>query len=255
MGGMLGNTVVFCLDVRAEYSAEEAANIKRYKLGREVIYSSQHARQHLAHAGVHMIGANIGTTGERVGSLARGVAQIALAKLHLNISIASLGRGQHIECKDLGELSDAERTVLEACRRLRDYLKMAASFNGMVILVDFEDGEKVQVAPGMVSSAEPDAASLASAALAPETVQDAEYTEVDGDAPLLEGSEDALTPDAAAVLMETIKQHYARYPRAFWIGGIAVAVLLLYVLTKSLIVALIVALLIGGIAYLVQSRG
>ena len=54
MGGLVGGTVVFCLDVRADYAREEAANIAKYKLGREVIYSSRAAQRHFANAGAHL---------------------------------------------------------------------------------------------------------------------------------------------------------------------------------------------------------
>ena len=38
MGGAFGTKVLFCLDVRAEYAPTEHANIRKYKLGSEVIY-------------------------------------------------------------------------------------------------------------------------------------------------------------------------------------------------------------------------
>ena len=36
MGGVLAGTVVFCLDVRADYTADERDNINKYKLGGQV---------------------------------------------------------------------------------------------------------------------------------------------------------------------------------------------------------------------------
>jgi len=38
LGGAFGNKVLFCLDARADYAPAEQANIRKYKLGSEVIY-------------------------------------------------------------------------------------------------------------------------------------------------------------------------------------------------------------------------
>jgi hypothetical protein len=46
-GGVMGNTVFFCLDVRADYGPGEQANIRKCKLGGQAIYNSQAARKHL----------------------------------------------------------------------------------------------------------------------------------------------------------------------------------------------------------------
>ena len=156
MGGAFGNKVLFCLDVRAEYTDPEQTNIKKYKLGGEIIYSSQAARKHSANAGAHLDRTQTGDVKERAAGLAHGLYSMAMAKMNLNISIASLGRGQHIECKDLGELMEAQEAVMGACRNLRDYLNLAATFNGSIILVDFTDGEKVHLSDGKLQLAGPD---------------------------------------------------------------------------------------------------
>ncbi len=90
---------------------------------------------------------------DQAAGLVRGVASLALAKMHLNISIASLGRGHHIECKDLPELLDAEKALMEACRSLKQFLEAAATFNGSIVLVDFDDGEKVHLSQGSLELA------------------------------------------------------------------------------------------------------
>jgi len=128
--------------VRADYSAEEQRNIQRYNLGAQVIYNSQAAKKHLEHAGAHLNRTQSGGTGERAAGLARGLASLALAKMHLNISIASLGRGHHIECKDLEELLEAEETVREACKGVTRYLDVAATFDGSQVVIDYDKGEE-----------------------------------------------------------------------------------------------------------------
>lgn len=129
-GGIVSNTVIFCLDVRADYSPEEQDNVRKYRLGSQVIYNSQAARRHLDHAGAQLDRTKSGSVGERMSGLARGVFSTALAKMSLNISIASLGRGHHIECKDLEELLEAEETVRTACKNVTRYLEAATTFDG-----------------------------------------------------------------------------------------------------------------------------
>src|ERR1700733_5516575 len=73
---------------------------------------------------------------------------LAMAALSLNISIDSLGRGQHIECKDLEELLEAEDALMTACRTLTRYLAIAATFDGSIALIDFADGERLHTGQG-----------------------------------------------------------------------------------------------------------
>jgi hypothetical protein len=140
-GGVMGNTAVFCLDVRMDYSVSEAANIAKYRLGREVIYNSRAAKRYLDRF-------KAGTRDGGLWGYVKGAASLAMAKLSLNISIDSLGRGQHIECKDMLELLEAEEEVMEACRTLKRFLETAATFNGSIALIDFDDGEKLHTGSG-----------------------------------------------------------------------------------------------------------
>jgi hypothetical protein len=116
MRGVVGNTVFFCLDVRAEYSSEERDNIRKYKLGPQVVYNSRAARKHIDRAGDQFDRTQERDLKGQVAGLARGAFSLALAKMSLNISIASLERGHHIECKDLDELLEAEDAVRHACK-------------------------------------------------------------------------------------------------------------------------------------------
>ena len=139
-GGVLGNQVVFALDVRADYTPEEQHNIRRYRLGGQVIYSSQAARRHMARADAHMDRTQSRDLKEQFGGLAHGAFSTALAKMSLNISIASLGRGHHIECKDLEELLEAEGTVREACKNVTQYLEVASTFDGSEMVIEYDRG-------------------------------------------------------------------------------------------------------------------
>ncbi len=137
-GGVLGGKIYFALDVRAEYTAQERADINKYELGGEVIYNSQAAKKHLDAMGQKLDGGGLKGLASALGSL-------ALAKMNLNITIASLAKGHHIECKDLGELAEAEEALVNACKNLRAFLKMAASFDGSEVVIDFADDEPAVV--------------------------------------------------------------------------------------------------------------
>ena len=145
--GVTASTVFFCLDVRADYTPEEKSNINKYRLGPQVIYNSRAAQKHLEAAGAHLDRTQEGPTGNRMMGLVRGATSLAMANMQLYISIASLGRGHHIECKDLEELLESEDTIRTACKNLTRYLEVASTFDGSEVVVEYVNGEeKVHVA-------------------------------------------------------------------------------------------------------------
>jgi hypothetical protein len=137
-GGVMGGKLLFCLDARAEYTPEEQANIAKYKLGKQVIYSSEAAKKHIDKGMGNLDGSATG------GFKALGA--FALASLHLNITIDSLKEGQHIECKELDELLGAEETLVTACKNLKAFLAAAATFDGRESVVDFSGEEPRMIA-------------------------------------------------------------------------------------------------------------
>lgn len=120
--GMLGKHT-FCLDLRAEYTPEEKDRINKYELGGEVIYSSKAAKEN--HANL-----------QAAQSLGGAIMHRALLGMNLNITIASLQKGQHIECKDLHELVDAENEIVIACKNVKGWLEAAAQFDGGEGIID-----------------------------------------------------------------------------------------------------------------------
>jgi hypothetical protein len=163
-GGIVGNTVIFCLDVRADYAPEERDNIRKYKLGGQIIYNSRAAQRHLENMNAHLDRVDSLSVKEKAAGLGRGVLSLAMAKMSLNISIDSLGRGHHIECKDLEELLEAEDTVREACKNVTRFLDVAATFDGSEVVIEYDKGEeKVHItpaAPPLLTYAPSDAASV-----------------------------------------------------------------------------------------------
>ena len=128
--GMMSKNVVFCLDARADLTEEESDNIKKYKLGKEVLYSSEKSRRRLERAGD-------GLASETGAGLLSGTIALALAKMSLNITVNSLTRGHHIECKSLDELLGAEEAIRTACENVKTYIKVAATFDGREEVVEF----------------------------------------------------------------------------------------------------------------------
>jgi len=144
------NVVIFCLDIRADYSAEERHNIQRYRLGSQGIYNSRAAQKHFAAAEAHLDQTQRGTTGQRAGGLVKGAFSMALAHMQLNVTVGSLGRGHHIECKDLEELLEAEDTLRTACKNLTRFLEVASTFDGSEVVISYENGEEnVHIAQNM----------------------------------------------------------------------------------------------------------
>ncbi|MBV9570004.1 MAG: hypothetical protein JO056_02045 [Alphaproteobacteria bacterium] len=129
----ISGKVIFCLDARAFLTAEEQANVSRYRLGGQVIYNSQASRKHLEKA----------NEAGRQGSYFKSLASVALAALNLNITINGLQSGQHIECKDLDELLSAEEALMSACENLKNYLRLAATFDGREVVIGFDQEEPV----------------------------------------------------------------------------------------------------------------
>lgn len=123
--GMVSKTVTFIIFARAEISEEERANIIKYGLGKDVIYSSETTKKLLAVAQAPGTGA--------IGMIAR----VAMSKLTLSITIKSLCEGQSIECKSLEEALGAEEAVKEACENLRIYLTAADTFDGREEVIEY----------------------------------------------------------------------------------------------------------------------
>ena len=131
--GVVSKSVMFCVDARIHLSAEEQANVNRYRLGSQIIYSSEAAKRHAEGAGAEHF--------TSTASWARGLYHAAAARLALSITVDSLQRGQHIECKDLNEVLDAEDALMESCQKLKVYLQIATTFDGRETVIDFSKEE------------------------------------------------------------------------------------------------------------------
>ncbi len=142
-GGMMGGKVIFGLDARADLSADEQGLVKKYALGKIVVYDSEARKKHAGSAyghfddAAHTPGYELSSTGRSLWKGARGLASAAMMALSLRVTVDGLMSGQHIECKDLDELLGAEAAILDACKNLKAYLETAVTFDGREEVVEF----------------------------------------------------------------------------------------------------------------------
>ena len=112
--GLMGK-VTFTLDARAQLSDDEAANIKKYKLGGEVIYE----KRKVDWDGTGLMGV---------------AARLATKAINLTVTVDDLVMGKHLECKDIVEMRAVEEQVKEATAVLKEVLEAAAHFGGEEVL-------------------------------------------------------------------------------------------------------------------------
>lgn len=145
--GVMGKRL-FALDARIELSPEERSLVQKYNLGETVIYDSISRRRHteamIAHADstrdqpglfdgpmTQLLG-----LGKTFFRLTRAGVSATAAALSLRVSVASLMRGVHVECKSMDELLAAEHAILEGARNLKFYLQAAATFDGREDIIE-----------------------------------------------------------------------------------------------------------------------
>lgn len=121
--GTFTSKVAFVLRAQAFLTPDESTHIKKYGLGKEVIYASENARKH-ASKSVEAL------SGGGAGGLVSGLARMAASKLALNITIDSLTSGQTIQCGSLDEAIDAEEALKSACQNAKTYIEFASRYNG-----------------------------------------------------------------------------------------------------------------------------
>jgi hypothetical protein len=127
--GLMSKSVLFCLDARVDLSNEERGNVDRYRLGGQVLYNSAATEANLAKAAAGFAG----------GGLLKGAVGLALSRLTLSITVDSLTRGHHIECKELDELLGAEEAIKSAVETIKTYIDMASTFDGREIVIDLDE--------------------------------------------------------------------------------------------------------------------
>lgn len=113
--GLIGNNITFTLDCRAEISEDEKACIKKYKMGRTILYT----KSRLVDRGAGLIGL---------------ISRLIHKAKNVEITVHDLANGKHIECKDIVEMRDTEAEIREASQTFKVILEMAKQFGGEEII-------------------------------------------------------------------------------------------------------------------------
>lgn len=133
--GIMGNPV-FMLDARAILNGDEQNLVRKYSLGKLVVYDSQARKKHDEAATDHFDTAAYARGTSIITQGLRGAARAAAAALSLRVTVDSLASGQHVECKDLNELLGAESAMVDACNTVKGYLAAATTFDGREEVVE-----------------------------------------------------------------------------------------------------------------------
>jgi nitrogen regulatory protein PII len=118
----LTGSAIFILDVMAELSNDEAELVKKYKLQKLIVYSSEAADQNAAMASAGSVKALGGMMLDRLSKR--------------SFSMNDLINGQHLECKDLNEVISTEHQVHQACKNIASYLETAKLFDGSELIIE-----------------------------------------------------------------------------------------------------------------------
>jgi hypothetical protein len=143
--------VIFVVDARLELPEEEYSLVRKYKLGELVVFDSAARKRHTEAMKAHYesskdksslrdsldLKKQIFSLGKTFYRLARVGISGTMAGLSLRITINSLMSGVHVECKEMGELGEAEEAIVQAAETVRTYLNAAATFDGREVVLEF----------------------------------------------------------------------------------------------------------------------
>lgn len=118
--GLTGN-VTFKMLAIVDLDDEEAAAVKKYKLGKEVVYQSPKGQ-----AAVQRLAAGPSFAGITATIAAKATNQI--------LTIDNLVQGKEIACKDITEMLAAEEQIREACHGFARILTVARHFGGEEVI-------------------------------------------------------------------------------------------------------------------------
>jgi Domain of unknown function (DUF4189) len=141
--------LLFVVDVRMGLSRSDLDLVRKYRLGKEVVYDSKSRQRHTEVMAAHLslpdgqarlsdsVPTQLLSAAKTVFRLGRAGVRATAAALSLRITIESLLAGKHIECANLGEVMEAENAIIVAMQNLRAYLDTAALFDGREHLLEF----------------------------------------------------------------------------------------------------------------------
>lgn len=115
--GLVGS-ITFILDARSELTPEETENVKKYKMGKEILYYKE----------------KVDTSKSDPESWSGIARSLAARALNIKITVDDVVNGKSIECKDILEMRAAEEQLKEACGLFKTMLESAAHFEGEQVI-------------------------------------------------------------------------------------------------------------------------
>ena len=135
--------VVFMIDARMGVSAEQFDQMRKYRLGRVLVYDSLRRQRQNELARTHLEAAReqrsrticlwreeIRGFFKRLWYLLRALVSFLIGFLFIRITIAKLLRGVHIESKSLDRILQTKNAIETGAADLRAYLIAAETFDG-----------------------------------------------------------------------------------------------------------------------------
>jgi hypothetical protein len=141
--------VIYILDARIEVPTEERQLIEKYRLGDLVIYDSTNRKKHGESLQQHIESTRENPSladsaetqllgvGKTLYRFARAGLSATAASLSLRVTVYSLIKGVHVECKSMVELLGAEEAIVDAGKNLRAYIDTATTFDGREEILEF----------------------------------------------------------------------------------------------------------------------
>ncbi len=113
--GMMTSKMTFMLNAQVQLTDDEKGALKKYKLGKEVVYSK--------------VKLDI-----PIGGLAGVAARLAEKAMNITVTVDDLVNGKHLECKEITEMLAVEEQLLEASQVLKKILEAASHFEGEEVI-------------------------------------------------------------------------------------------------------------------------
>jgi hypothetical protein len=114
----LMGTMSFVLDIKTRLTPEEAALVKKYKMGNILVYEKL----------------PISEMASQMGGAMSALTAIASKVLKLQITVDNLVNGRKVECKDIGEMISAEGQIRSAADSFYALLTAAHGFEGEEVI-------------------------------------------------------------------------------------------------------------------------
>lgn len=111
---LLTSTITFTLNIKTSLTDEELSLVKKYKMGKEVVYEKL----------------PITSMAAGMGGIAGALTAITAKALKLVFTVDDLVKGRTIECKDILDMIAAEQQIRDAADGLWGILEASKNFEG-----------------------------------------------------------------------------------------------------------------------------